>query len=73
MMEQNRTGITPYVDGYWCSNFAFIDAAISCSVVKLVIASCAALIANSCICVFIVELFTTGRAVVMFSRLVSRG
>lgn len=53
-----------HVDGNCCSNFAFIEDAISCSVVKLAIASCAAIIANSCIPALIKEVFTTDLALI---------
>ena len=55
---------TTYTAGYCCSIFALIDDAISCSVANAAIASCAAMIANSCIAPGIVLAFTTGLAVV---------
>ena len=42
-IEQSRN-CTSYVEGYCCSNFALIAVAISCSVVKLAIASCPTII-----------------------------
>jgi hypothetical protein len=54
-----------YVDGNCCSNLDLIDDAISCSVVKLAMASCAAVIANSCIAGLIKEVFTTDLALIL--------
>lgn len=53
-----------YVEGNCCSNLDFIEEAISCSVVKFAIASCAAVIANSCIAALMNDVFTTDLALI---------
>ena len=55
---------TTYTAGYCCSIFALMDDAISCSVANAAMASCAAMIANSCIAPGMVLALTTGLAVV---------
>ena len=54
-----------YVEGNCCSNLDFIEEAISCSVVKFAIASCAAVIANSCIAALMKDVFTTDLALIV--------